>query len=790
MKKFILNKLLGIMVMICTLISIMPVVSEAEENDLIKMDVAYGIEGNFKGSIGIPINVRLENNGEDINGEVEVRVPTNMPNTYDAFASEINLASKEKRTVSIPINLPENSSKVSVVLKQGEKILKENTVILSRGRINEADMFMGVLTDDFNGLSIRYLDFTDSNDKDKGDQRINKADSVQLSLDYLKSNSKNISSLDVIIINNYNMSNLQKEQCENLSEWIDNGGILIIGSGENASKTVGNISKEFMDVDFNGTKNINNYTVANLSIKDASIALKEGEEPLIYKLDKGKGKIYVSTFDLGNQNIAPKDNIIKTWKDLLKDDFLSEFKNAHRNGNYVPYQIEELSSNVPTGDIFKIKKLIIVFLIYALTVGIIIYFVMKKLNKRELLWGIIPIIAIGFSIFLYLIGSNTRINDIVLNQINIIQADKSGTSDVIGYLGISSKYKNDLKVQEPSGTKLQNYSNNRYYDRDQTANNNFTKLSTKTVYRENDSYYDFKDLPALDMKKFGISGHKEIVPKIEANLNYDSKNLKGSINNTLGYDIKKLLVVSANNVWDLGEVKANEKSDANIDKFSVFGLAGYGDSLEEDYFKNYVRSSNKGDIKEKYKDVLRMRSIISTLGENNISNRSTFLVAITDMPIYYGFNFGQKSLSKYDTTAIIQNVAIDFTDSEGNLNYPLGYFQGDITKSDSNIHMETSRNEVYGSGDMILNYSIDNNINILDLKVGYIVNNNSAKFKGDIYIYNYEKNDYDKINYTANGQSIGDIGKYVKDGKLSIKFHGNDEEGIGIPQIAVKGRAK
>ncbi|NMF03474.1 hypothetical protein ACUH7Y_04490 [Clostridium beijerinckii] len=789
MKKFILNKLLGILVMICTLISIMPTVSKAEENDSIKMDVAYGIEGNFKGSIGIPINVQLENNGEDINGEVEVRVPTNMPNTYDAFTSEINLASKEKRTVSIPINLPENSSKISVVLKQGENILKENTVILSSGRINEADMFMGVLTDDFNGLSIRYLDFTDSNNKSKDEERINKADSVPLAIEQLKSNAKNISSLDVIIINNYNMSNLQKEQYENLSEWVDNGGVLVIGSGENASKTVGNINKEFIDVSYNGMKNINNYTVANLSFKNASTVLQDGGEPLIYKMDKGKGKIYVSTFDLGNQNIAPKDNVMKKWKDLLKDDFLSKYKNSHRHGNNVPYQIEELSRNVPTGDIFKINKLMIVFLIYALSVGIIVYFVMKKLNKREQLWGIIPIIAVGFSIFLYFIGSNTRINDIVLNQVNIIQTDKSGTSDVVGYLGISSKYKNQLKVQEPSGTNLQNYSNERYSDRDQ-GKNNFTKLASKTVYRENDSYYDFKDLAALDMKKFGISGHKEIVPLIEANLNYDSKKLKGSINNTLGYDIKKLLVVSSNNVWDLGEVKADEKLNVDEDKFSAVGLAGYGDNLEDDYFKNYVRGKNKGDIKEQYKNVLRMSSLISTIGENNISNKSTFLVAITDMPIDYGFDFEKKSVSKYDTTAIIQDVDIDFTDSEGNLNYPLGYFQADITQSDSSIHMETSRNEVYGSGDMILNYSIDNNIDILDLKVGYIGNNKGAKFKGDIYIYNYEKNDYDKINYTAKGESLGNMGKYVKDGKVSIKFHGNDEEGIGIPQIAVKGRAK
>ena len=59
------------------------------------------------------------------------------------------------------------------------------------------------------------------------------------------------------------------------------------------------------------------------------------------------------------------------------------------------------------------------------------------------------------------------------------------------------------------------------------------------------------------------------------------------------------------------------------------------------------------------------------------------------MPIDYGFDFGEKSVSKYDTTAIIQDINIDFTDTEGNLNYPLGYFKGEIAQVDPNIDIDT-----------------------------------------------------------------------------------------------------
>ena len=117
--------------------------------------------------------------------------------------------------------------------------------------------------------------------------------------------------------------------------------------------------------------------------------------------------------------------------------------------------MDELSNNVPIKEDFKIGLLISIFVGYALIVGIIIYFIMKKLNKREWLWGIIPAIAISFSLLLYILGGSTRIQDLVLNQVNIIVTDKNGTSTTNGYVGIGSKYKDNLIVQEPNGASIQ-----------------------------------------------------------------------------------------------------------------------------------------------------------------------------------------------------------------------------------------------------------------------------------------------------------------------------------------------
>lgn len=795
MKKNNKTRLASMLVIFFVLIGFMPTICKAEikeDNSSITMKVDYGIHGNYKGATSVPVNIEIENKGEKIEGQLEVRVPSNAPNTYDAFVSEVNIGANEKRTVTIPINMPDNVLKLLIVFKQGENIIKQNTVLVSNGRVSEADLFMGVMTDDFNGLTIRSLDFTSlNNSNNKMKDRINKTTSVQLELDSLVRSPKNISSLDVVVINNYNTSNLKKEQYENLSTWVESGGILVIGSGENGAKTIGNLDKEFFNIDYNGTKDINGYTLSKLNLKDAEVKLQEGEEPLIYLMHKGQGKVYVAAFDLGNKTIAAKDKVINIWKECLGNDFVdkSNSPHSHRN-NFVPYGMEELSNNVPYKETFNMGLLVIMFISYALIVGIIIYIIMKKLNKREWLWGIIPVIAIAFSLTLYALGTGTRIKDVVLNQVNVLISDKNGTSQVVGYAGIGSKYKNDLTVQEPTGTVLQNYTNDNY--RENSDINNFTKLGTKTVYRQNNSYFEFKQLSALSMKKFEISGHKEIIPTIETHLNYNSQKLSGKIRNTLGYDIKKLLIVSYNAVWELGDLKVNEEKEIEAKSYSASGLLAYGDSLREKYYNQYKFKPGNKENKEEFKDILRMGNLIASIGETNPKKESTYLLAVTDMSVDYGFDFGGKSVSKYDTTAIIQDLDIDFTDKDGNLDYPLGYFKGEISDINENVDIDTQNNAIFGSGDLILDYTLDKDINLLDLKVGYVQNQNQkiSGFKGAVYIYNYDKNQYNQINYMVNGESLKNPAEYIKDGKVRVKMQCNNEEGIGIPQITVKGRAK
>lgn len=762
-----------------------PVYADEKNDESVSMNVTYGIEGLFRGETYIPINIAIENNSENISGKVEVRIPSSTREEYDAFVKEVDLQSGDKTNVIIPIIMPDEQSKFSVILYNGEDIIKKENSVISTGRLGELDMFIGNLTEDFNGITFKDIEFK-GYEYEKA--KINKSINIQLDEELFNENESCLSALDVILINNYDLSTWTNEEFENLNEWVNNGGTLILGSGENAAKTIGNIKNSFLDINYEGTYDINNYTLANLSIKDGALRLGTQENPLIYSVDKGNGQVYIASFDLSNSAIASSSEVNEFWKNTLGNRFLS---NIERMRNYLrgydPYSVESLISNVPLDEEFNFKGLVILFISYTLICGILIYFIMKKLNKREYLWVVIPVIAVVFSIILYAMGSSTRVNDMILNQVNVIDIDKDGNNTIKGYVGIGSKYKTNLLIKKPSNAEMEKFEERAYRTYD---NNSMTKLRDKRVYKGNDSYYEFNDLSALSLKKFVLKNHNEIVPALESEFKFDSETLIGKVKNNNGYDIEKLVLVSGVHVWDLGKVKGNEEITIEEKKYSSQGINGYSNALMEDYWNNFRDNHNKNEAdKEKYKNIMRISDILSSISRGRYTNNSTYLVAINNMPMEYGFDFDGKSISKYDTSIIIQESEIEFRDKDNNFNYPLGHYQG-VERESNELHIGPYNNEIYGTGEGFIDYKIDD-LDVISLKVGYIENPyNNVSFNGKIYIYNFTTKSFDEIKYSKSSIEIKNPADYISNGLITIKVEGDNENGAAIPAIAVKGREK
>ena len=597
------------------------------------------------------------------------------------------------------------------------------------------------------------------------------------------------------------MSNLKAEQYTALSSWVNKGGTLIIGAGANEGKTIKNIDSDFLNIKSNGTneKNIKlvndnlNLIVSNLEIKDSKIKYGTNEEPLAYSKSIGKGEIIVTTFDLGLEPLISSEDAGKFFNNIILDTINKFYENSMYGGySSIYYGMTQLTRNIPINEIVGVKSLIVVLGLYALIVGIISYIVLKKLNKRDLTWIVIPVFSIVFTLLIYFMGSSTRVNDIVLNQNNIISVDKNGKGTAKGYLGIGTKYKSDVIIEKPEDLTM-NYSTNDHYYYGNQEEEISDVLRVKTTYSGNNSYFTFNNSDALDMKSFEVVGKEQVISNIEASFNLSEGNLNGKVKNNLGYDIKRLVLVAGKSVWDIGSIsKDEEKEIADLKVAGTSGLQAYSETLNQKYYD--ARWNNKEKLKsEEFKNILRISSLIGAASEEILINTDVKLIAITDLPIEYGVEFGNKSISKFDNTVIIQDAEIDFKDKNGDYNFPDGYFDYVVESSSSSVHIDDYMGYIYGQGEVVFNYEIDNNIEVLDLTIkkgidryGYSDGDNAEK-----YIYNYKTDTYDKFLMAQGYEKIKDLDNYIENNTIKIKYEVDDTKGQSmIPRITVKGRER
>ncbi|MBS5939654.1 hypothetical protein [Clostridium sp.] len=798
MKSFLKKFFVAFMVVLFFMtLPLMDMKARAEDKkESFEVRISSGVEGKFRALKYIPITVEFTSNEKDFKGEVEIRITGDSTGSYDAYSKEVSASQGEANKVVIPIKMSEGSSKISVNFVENGKVLYEKKGLVSSGRVSEANLLLGVLTDDQTGLSYIGSTSFELNPDQKGG-----IEKVKLDENIIGENNLNIDGLDVIIINNYNMANLKDEHYTTLNSWINRGGLLIIGAGANEGKTINNINKDFLNIKSSGVKEQNIKVVDdNLNLITSSLSASEGkvkfgskENPLAYSFSRGKGEIIVSAFDLGIEPLISSKDASKFLSTLLVSK-ISELYNKNYFGGFYQntYRIQEISSNIPINNIVGTTPLIVVLAIYAIVIGIALYIILKKLNKRDLTWIMVPAISIIFAIVIYFMGSSTRVNDIILNQNSIIKVDKNGKGTAKGYLGIGTKYKDDVKIEKPEDLTMNYLINDNYYygGQEEKISN---KLRVKTTYNGNNSYFTFEDSDALDMKSFEIIGKEQVLPTIESSFNINEGNLVGKVKNTIGYDIEKLLLVTGTSVWDLGNIEKDEEKDISSKAIaSSYGLQPYSDTLSQNYYN--ARWNNKDSLKSKeYKNILRNATMIGVAAEELSSDKDVKLIAITNMPMDYNVDFEGKSISKFDTTVIIQDAEIDFKDKDGNYNFPEGYFNPELDGTSTNVGVDEYNGYIYGSGEIVFRFDIPTNIEIVDLKIKQGVDRNGigSSNTSEKYIYNYSTDSYERIYLGQGYEKLKNVSDHVENNSIKIKYVVDDLKGQEtLPRISVKGREK
>ena len=231
MKKNIITRILCILMlgMLIALIPLRYVEAKTTYDFEVSLDAGYGQK--ILVGYGAPFEINVTNkNANNFEGCIQLIIP-GFENNNILYEEDIALGTGETKTVEIVAAVPVPAEFVNVRMtnKRGKVLWSELKKINVSKTKNE--IRVGVLSDDFSALG--YMDrvhFLSDNTR--------YTSLVELSASDFPVNYAALDMLDIILISDFSTDLLTKEQMSALNLWVKKGGILIIGTGSTANKTL------------------------------------------------------------------------------------------------------------------------------------------------------------------------------------------------------------------------------------------------------------------------------------------------------------------------------------------------------------------------------------------------------------------------------------------------------------------------------------------------------------------------------------------------------------------------
>lgn len=570
-----------ILIMLCITAAIC-VFADGERND-IQMKAEVGFDGYFRLEQWTPITVEIENNGADIQGTLEV--VANQDSTSAVIFSR-------------PAVVPKNSKKRFVLYVQVNTIQKEmNIKLVQEGKtiktyevkglmpLTWSKYLLGVVTEDKAGMSYWWNIL--SNDRIFADH-----ETVHMDLQDLPERKEVLDNFRILVFNNADTSLMTKEQKTALISWIEDGGILIVGTGANGNKTLSGLSPEILPLQAGNIISINSVDelskiadnklpdnstlqVMNLRPNVGEFVVQGEEHNLVWKHQIGKGYIFVSAFDLGLEPIVNWVGNKTFWGKLLLQHLDAETvteleePEIQRNTAYSIdsyYQVRDALSSIAAMEMPSFSGLLILLLAYLVIVGPVNYIILKKLDKREWAWATIPLIVILFSAAIYTVGYSKKGNEVIANTISVVRLSPNASfAQLDSYIGIFIPKKGDYSVSlnEDVLVRAFDYSDYGYYGPASGGGEENKKIQAK-VNQGHPASLELYDANVWTMRILAMSDIKPDFGSLESELYYYNGKIEGRITNNTPYPLSDLVVYTPYGYQKIGNIASGESKQVEL----------------------------------------------------------------------------------------------------------------------------------------------------------------------------------------------------------------------------------
>ncbi|MFJ7890252.1 hypothetical protein ACIQYL_19510 [Lysinibacillus xylanilyticus] len=623
MKKANITAFILLFMLVISLILPMEQASAAATLDV---QAKVGIAGKAKYQSAVPLQVTVKNNGADFSGDMVINASASYQ-TATAQVLPIDIAAGEEKTFEIYLegidNYNSNAEAFAFFdggIEKGKKVAYKGAKQLQSNLLDPSSVFIYTLTDKSDRLSafLRLSQLAPQNNVE--------VFNLNQIKDYtLPEDTQGFAMANVIVIDEIAIADLSQKQQESLLNWVQNGGTLILGAADQVNATAGifkdylplALSEQMTSVSADSLSKLSGGKTFTQPISIYGATEKQGSVPVLTDNNKilaskkkvGSGEIIQTAFSLGDQPLASMDGYPALVAKLINIQKLSQqggMINGQSPMDQISFDLRNINELFPSFEV-SVSYMLIVIILYILIIGPILYFILKKIDKREHAWWIIPAISIVISIALFIFGAKDRIGQPQIQQSAFFKVNEDSSLNGYYVESILTNRSGDFVVNADKNTSA-------------FALRSFNEFagpmgdSHETSYikeNANGSTLTLRDLSYWSVQSFAGKSAAQNIGKMDIDITLKNEKLTGTIKNNFPYTLKDVTLISGIKEVKLGDIEANGtlKVDTEL-KATVLqkpsNFTGYN-------FNNYP--TKKEDVNPSR--IERMKSMAIQLVEND-----------------------------------------------------------------------------------------------------------------------------------------------------------------------------
>ncbi len=803
-----------------------------KKNQNFTVSAEYGIDGYVEYDNYALVRVTVKST-ENFTGTVRV-IPVVEDNSQKviAYGEDIALAAGEEKTFSFVLAMNSSSQVKIEIMNENNKIVygETDTLAMSYGD----NVLVGILSDDYSALN--YFDAL---------QEITDYETIsnilELSLDNFQSSSSALSLLQYIIIDNFDTAAFTEDQYTILKDWVNNGGVLILGLGANYQNvlhvfsddfitgTLGTLEKKNLKWNFeeseeketqNNSLQLSEKTqekeneadtteegqgesgikgqeveeqesqkdvlslaevdVIPFDMKDAEEMADFSDDQTVFRKNIGAGAVVVISYALGMEPVASYANRQDMAAVLLREAATEKTfeENFRQYRYYAPNNIYNMAESADGGKRPNILLYAALLFFYVILVGPVLYLVLKTVKRREKIWVAIPVVALFFTFCIYLTGFLYRIRNPLVSTFSVVTLEDSFMSEEVFTSVTCPKAKDYTISLEKEYTGFQ--SNPYIY---------FDNLFANRKEKDDDAYFDYMVKKGNNGIEVFLHGQK-VFDKYNFKVTRIGENKLGSIECDLHYYTNGFDGTITNQTnCDLTNVVINFENhyyqvgdmkkgeQIVIDKSKLIDALPYG-TFESIYNNQNTFITNR-ESELKYQ-------IDTTMESNYVDTKKYNHGCIWAMIESYQPEITDSSdVTENGYGVIYQTMTGEYEDTKGiyypNLNEMYLDVQGDCDWSNGLIY----------EGAATITYSFEDfpgikTLEDVDFGKEVMLSYGSAKY-ADVSAYNPETDEYEPIFTESSILSGEDLKKYVSGNILILRYTSDSMYECYMPRIVARG---